>query len=297
MNSEITVSVCMITFNHETFISQAILSVLEQECDFEFELIVANDCSSDETHEQIQKLLKNHPQRKRVIYYNHKKNIGVIANFKDALTKCTGKYIALCDGDDYWTDVNKLQTQVDFLDSNRDYIACFHNAKVVNQKEQETNFHEWSSAKEVDVEDIIMRGGGIFPTAALLYRNVINPDQFSLNTKSGDSIIAYNLASLGKVYFINKYMSVYRLHDGGVYTSLRVDSHKVLEDLIGNIGLLTKFRKESARKYKKHYNNAIRKQLQRISNRVGLKFILNLVVKNKLQIIDCLYYLKHKIIK
>ena len=297
MESEITVSVCMITYNHERFIKQSVISVLEQECDFEIELIISDDCSTDSTKEVINDLLQNHPNSSRVKYIRHQKNIGVMSNFIHALKRCKGKYIALCDGDDYWTDVKKLQTQVKFLEANSDYIACFHNAKIINQNNEVINFHEWPLNKEVNYENIIMNGGGTFPTAALVYRNVLKTNSFLLNTNSGDSIIAFSLAGLGKFYFFKEFMSVYRKHDGGVYSSLNFAPKKVLEDIISNLSLLTDFRGKSERKYRKHYDKAIRKQIQRISNRFGFKFILNLTLKNKIKIKDCFLYLKYKIIK
>ena len=297
MKQDLTVSVCMITYNHEKFITQAIISVLEQECEFEIELILMDDYSTDSTSEVINSLLENHPKSSRVKYIRHEKNIGVIPNFIQALKKCNGKYIALCDGDDYWIDPLKLQKQVNFLNSNNNYIACFHNAKIINQKKEEINYHEWSSNKDINHEDIIMNGGGIFPTAALVYRNVLNSDSFLLNTKSGDSILAFSLVGLGQFYFFKEFMCVYRKHDEGVYTSLSFEPEKRLEDIISNIYLLSNFRKTSKIKLRKYYNKAIRKQLQRISNSFGLRFILSLTLRNEIQIKDCFYYLLFKIIK
>ncbi len=125
------VSVCMITYGHEKFIEQAINGVLMQECDFEVELIIANDSSPDQTDAVIQSILDNHPRASWIKYTKHEKNLGMMPNFIFALKECVGEYIALCDGDDYWTDTLKLKKQVVFLDRNKDYVACFHNSEVI----------------------------------------------------------------------------------------------------------------------------------------------------------------------
>ena len=127
------VSVCMITYGQEKFIEQAINGVLMQECDFEVELILANDCSPDKTDEVIQNILENHPRASWIKYIKHEKNIGMMPNFIDAMQDCKGQYIALCEGDDYWTDPLKLQKQVGFLEENPDYVLCFHRVNELNE--------------------------------------------------------------------------------------------------------------------------------------------------------------------
>ncbi|MDO9260985.1 MAG: glycosyltransferase, partial [Flavobacteriaceae bacterium] len=114
MKDKPTVSVCMITYNHENYIQQAIEGVLMQTCNFEVELIIANDCATDKTDEVIQEIIKNHPNSSWIKYTNHSQNKGMMPNFIWAMQQCKGKYIALCEGDDYWTDPLKLQKQVEF---------------------------------------------------------------------------------------------------------------------------------------------------------------------------------------
>jgi glycosyltransferase involved in cell wall biosynthesis len=120
MNSQILVSVVMITYNHQNYISEAIEGVLMQECRFDIELLIADDNSPDNT-ESIVQSFACHPNFNRVKYTKHKENKGMMPNFIWALEQCKGKYIALCEGDDYWTDPLKLQKQVDFLEGNEEY--------------------------------------------------------------------------------------------------------------------------------------------------------------------------------
>lgn len=139
MRNELLVSVQMITYGHEAYIQQAIESVLIQETDFEFELIIADDCSLDKTHEIINEIIKTNPKSYRIKYFRHKENMGMQKNGIFALSKCMGKYIAICEGDDYWIDPLKLQNQVDFLEKNEDYGLIYTDASIYNQ---ETNTFE-----------------------------------------------------------------------------------------------------------------------------------------------------------
>ena len=112
------VSVVMITYGHEDYIAEAIEGVLRQVVDFPVELIIADDCSADNTESIVQGFIQNHPNGHWINYTKHEKNKGMIPNFLWALEKAEGEFVALCDGDDYWTSSNKLQIQVNFLVKN-----------------------------------------------------------------------------------------------------------------------------------------------------------------------------------
>ena len=125
-------SVIMITYKHEGFIAEAIDGVLMQECDFEVELIIADDCSPDKTSLIVSKYIETHPKGQWIKYTRHEHNKGMMPNFIFALEEAKGKYIAMCEGDDYWTDPYKLQKQVDFLEQNEEYNIVFHKVKILN---------------------------------------------------------------------------------------------------------------------------------------------------------------------
>lgn len=113
------VSIFMMTFNHEEFISEAIEGVLMQKTNFDYEIVIGEDCSTDNTREIILSYQKKYPGKFKLLL--HEKNIGAVANQMAIFQACVGKYIALCEGDDYWTDPLKLQKQVDFLEGNPEY--------------------------------------------------------------------------------------------------------------------------------------------------------------------------------
>lgn len=135
------VSVIMITFNHEPYIREAINGVLMQKVNFELELIIADDCSTDNTAGIINDVLDNHANSSIIRYTRHQTNKGMMPNFIWALQQCKGEYIALCEGDDYWTDPYKLQKQVDFLEDNKDYAGVCTNLYLHNRKTDQRIIH------------------------------------------------------------------------------------------------------------------------------------------------------------
>lgn len=215
------VSVCMITYGHEKYILQAIEGVLMQQCDFEVELILANDCSPDLTDQVIQDILTNHPRSSWIKYFKHEQNLGMMPNFIDALKKCEGKYVALCDGDDYWTDSLKLQKQVDFLEANEDYVMCFHQADILKiNGEIVGDFITKVPKKYETLEDLAIYGNCIH-TPTVVFRNVIKDFPFEFEfTPVGDYFLYMILAEKGKVKYLLNKMAIYRF-ESGYYSGLK----------------------------------------------------------------------------
>ena len=222
----IKVSVLMITYNHEKFIEEAVLGVLNQKCNFEFELVIANDNSPDNTDIVIRKLLEKSANRKRIKYTKHKNNKGPNSNFMWAFNNSSGKYIAMCEGDDYWTDPKKLQKQVDFLDNNLDYNICVHNTDTM--KDAELLKKEWRwDPKRTTFTAIDYIYSLFFHTSSAIFRkeasskNILHP-----NILQGDMALFLSVINDKKVFFMEESMSVYRLHPGGITNS---PNHKSYE--------------------------------------------------------------------
>ena len=117
------------TYNQEKYIGEAIDSMLMQKTKFPFQIVVSDDCSQDRTREILEKYKKKYPEKIKVI--KNEKNLGAMENFIHTLAQIKDtEYVALCDGDDFWTDENKLQKQIDFLDNNKDFTICFHKARL-----------------------------------------------------------------------------------------------------------------------------------------------------------------------
>jgi len=206
------VSIVSISYNHEKFITKALESFLNQACDFDFEVIIADDKSTDGTQNIIRKYADKYPEIIKPIL--RKKNIGIQANLKDALMHASGEYIALCEGDDFWTDNNKLRCQVDFLDKHKNYSLCFHPVRVFFEKrEQEDSIYPDQRPKLTTLE--LLRWNYI-QTNSVMYRKQ-NYANLAENILPVDWYLHLYHAQFGKIGYINTVMSAYRRHEKGVW--------------------------------------------------------------------------------
>ncbi|HLF51306.1 glycosyltransferase family 2 protein [Flavobacterium sp.] len=243
--NEPTVSVVMITYDHENFIEKAIQGVLMQECDFDIELIIANDNSPDHTDRIIHKIIGIHSNACRIRYTKHEKNIGMMANFIFALEQSQGSYVALCEGDDYWTDPLKLQKQVDFLEKNNDYSMCVHNTSILSNNEIRDKDWRWDKTRDVfSINDYIY--SLFFHTSSVVFKRVEIPEYFSNpSILQGDMALFLVAINTKKILFINEMMSVYRMHEGGITNSKdnksNLKSYQSLLFIYENFNVYSKF--------------------------------------------------------
>ncbi len=245
------VSVCMITYAHEKFIEEAINGVLMQECNFEIELIVANDCSLDTTNKIVNNIIETHSRGHWIKYTMHSKNIGMMPNFIWALKQSKGKYIALCEGDDYWTDPLKLQKQVDFLDGNVKYGGVANNSLVHYNNGNSLLFGRKKSRIVKEEEIVRCRQ---FATASILFRNNLTiPGEFS-PLVAGDTPLMLLITKKAPIYYENIVTSLYQRGSQGVTSNFNKDNYK--KKMIEYNLYLNKFTNE---KHSKIIRNKIRK--------------------------------------
>jgi glycosyltransferase involved in cell wall biosynthesis len=201
----------MITYGHEKFIEQAINGVLMQQGDFELELILSNDCSPDNSDSVIQRILQNHPNASWINYVKQEENLGMMTNFIVAMRQCKGNYIALCDGDDYWTDPYKLQKQVDFLEANPEYVLSFHKVKILKPDGSLVDDFITKVPENYENQDTLARLGNYIHTPSVVFRNIIKelPKEFLLSP-IGDYFLYMTLAEHGKLKYLEEEMAVYR---------------------------------------------------------------------------------------
>lgn len=231
MENTMMVSVDMITYKHEDFIAQAIEGVLMQETNFEYELIIADDCSPNGTESIVREIIANHPKGNQIKYFRHDKNIGMIANGIFAVQQCKGKYIAICEGDDYWTDPLKLQKQVDFLEANPEFMLCTHNYSVLNQTNGVLNNKiKFESNIEYDLN--IYFDDHYTPTLTSCWRNIFTDYTILKQGKYfSDFFLFHEILKHGKGYFMVDNMATYRVHDQGVCSSLS-ENQKILNHIL-----------------------------------------------------------------
>lgn len=218
------VSVVLVSYNHQDYIKEALDSILMQKVNFKYEIIFADDCSTDDTQKVIRELTKN-IKDKQLLF--SKENKGNTYNTLNAYSKCRGKYIIVLEGDDYWYSENKLQTQYDFLEKNKDYIAVSDKRCEVNKDKQIiTSFPEWVKEDcDVTLNDIL--NNRPFSGVETMFRNIyetdFNNDRFKklflIDRMIGDSTLCIYLAHIGKVRVINQNMGVYRTITSGNITN------------------------------------------------------------------------------
>lgn len=228
----IMVSINCITFNHEDYIEDCLKGFLSQETSFNFEILIHDDASTDRTQEIIKKYESEYPAIIKPIYQKENQySQGKIVSFDFNFPRARGKYIAMCEGDDYWTDSNKLQKQVDFLEKNPDYSMCVHNAMKVNMfNDTKEPFNKGMPTQTVSVKDVILKSW-FTPTASFLFRN---NNIFGVASRwkgaNGDMIILYINSTLGKIFYSDEIMSVYNLGTPSSLAKVRINQPKLMFD-------------------------------------------------------------------
>jgi glycosyltransferase involved in cell wall biosynthesis len=226
------VSVCVTTYNHEKFIHQTLDGILMQHVQFPYEIVVAEDHSKDTTREIVVAYQKQHPDKIRLrLACENLYSLGYSPS-GTARAQCRGKYIALCEGDDYWTDPLKLQKQVDFLEANPGYALCFHAVKIYqhNSGEFVDDYITPDVPETTDIYDLARRN--FIHTPSVMHRkdNILKScaDDFFYK-QSGDYFLHMVNAQYGKIKKIADIMAVYRVHDGGIWSQLKDTSTKSIQ--------------------------------------------------------------------
>ncbi len=216
-------SIILQTYNHENYIAQALDSILSQKVNFEYEVIVLEDCSTDKTREII---LEYKNKFKNIKLFFNKKNYGACFTIRAGVQKVKSKYFAILEGDDYWTDDNKLQQQVNFLDNNTAFAGCSHNTELLYEKDgkRESIIAGGDKIKSVcDVKDLAS-GYCYFHTSSYVWRNIFKdgyPKEMYYNQSlMGDWFLSMLYARHGNIKYINKIMSCYRITGSGVWSKL-----------------------------------------------------------------------------
>lgn len=233
-------SILMITYNHESYIEQAIKGVFSQKVNFPVEFVISNDCSTDKTHQKIEEILKDSPENFTIKYYNHTENLGMMENFIFSLKQCHGKYIALCEGDDYWIDNEKLKKQLHFLESNPDFSLCFSNSIIVNELDVPTQLDLVKlESKEYFESDLF--SSWLIPTASTLFINRFNEEDYKILKDArvffGDIIVFLILANKGRLFGMKDYTSAYRINSSSFTNHPKTIAY--YEKLFNHLSLLS----------------------------------------------------------
>ena len=252
MENDILVSICCLTYNHEAYLRDTLEGFLMQKVDFPMEILVNDDASTDGTRAILREYAEKYPDLIRPFY----QDVNLYSQGKDLCLEvlypaARGKYIALCEGDDYWTDPMKLQLQVDFLESHPDYTACVHDTIVHYCGGEKADYRLLHRGADCDVrfEDVLFGMSHAFHTSSIVARKsvIAHPADFfyvGLAHGFGDHPDGLWMMTNGPVRYLDRCMSVYRMHSNNASWSTMVDGayEKMLEYFEGKLELLRAYR-------------------------------------------------------
>ena len=231
------VSVAMITFNHRQFIANAIESVLMQKTENAYDLVIGDDFSTDGTREILLNYQRQYPETIHLALADRNLGSKGKTNFVRTLALCSGKYVALLEGDDYWTDSQKLKVQTTFLDTHPEYSACFHNVHILNESGTFTPYFSTRLSDTYCLEDLLKRN--IIPTCSVMFRRsqISSLPNWFYETQMGDWPLHIINAHFGCYGYIDMFMGIYRVHASGVWSS-----NKVTDKLEAQLHAMSVFR-------------------------------------------------------
>lgn len=243
--SEVLVSVVFITYNHEKYVRKALLSVLNQETDFPFEVVVGEDCSTDNTRAILMEIKEQYPDKVRLLF--REKNLGrPTLNVYQTTMECRGDYIAYLEGDDYWEDMHKLQKQMDFLRANPNYIAVTHTCRMIDETGAQItdeqilsvgDMYQWSGKFTFGNYKHSGKWPGHYAT--VLSKNIYKEGRYDYTILYrahdfvDDGVILLFLLIQGDIYRMDETMSAWRYvrkKDAGNWNSLSLKRNITKED-------------------------------------------------------------------
>lgn len=267
-------SVRLTTFNHESFIRAAMDSIFAQQTDFQVEIVAGDDFSTDKTMDIIRSYTDTDKVKVTILnrvpgdtYSKHRKAFGRLHNFFDTLQNCKGEYVAILDGDDYWADKFKLQKQVDFLNSNKEYMAISSDSRHLRNgelkdtyKEAKESWLKYSFPRDITYQDILFRA--VPHLSTFVFRNKVSfPEKYS-SYPIGDLPLFLLLADLGKIRFVDEVTSVYRIQPASAIAELnKRDALGHMKDINEMVVDVNRF---LGSKYQEHTEAAIIQDYRRL---------------------------------
>lgn len=250
------------TFNHVNFIRKCLDGFVMQQTTFPFVAIVHDDASTDGTADIVREYAEKYPDIIKPILQTenqYSKKDGSIGHILNAHTR--GKYVALCEGDDYWTDPQKLQKQVDFMETHPEYSLVCSNATILSNG-RELDWKRYDKSCDVPMKDVIVKRGSWIYTASMLYRSELMNDypDYARECHVGDYPLSIHLALRGKVYFIAEKMVTYRFMTQGSWSSSTKVNEAYFDVLLSEFRMLQGYDRDSNGIYHKYIQRVIGKQ-------------------------------------
>lgn len=229
------VSIKCLVYNHEPYLRQCLDGFVMQKTNFAYEVIVHDDASTDNSANIIKEYAKKYPNIIKPIFESHnqfsEKN-GSVGRIMNAALHPRAKYIAICEGDDYWTDPNKLQIQVDFLEKNKDYAFCCHRFKIYDEIKgvyiKEYAYHYYKNA-DLEISKSLFFKVWVTQALTVVCRKELYLEAFASAKDFNyfrDVHIFYLLLNKGKAISINRFMGVYRWHNKGIASIIPINTKR-----------------------------------------------------------------------
>ena len=218
------VSICCITYNHQAYIKDALNGFKNQKTDFPVEIIISDDNSTDGTQAIIVSQISQYNDS--ILFLSHDQNLRAVRNFILTIQACNGKYIALCEGDDYWIDPYKLQKQVDFLEAHPNCTSCFHDVNYQYENgEIKPSPYKNSVEKDIySIEDLLVKDVWTKTCSCMFVNGLINQRLNLLDDLSiGDWPLFVLLAEKGDIGYIHEVMGVYRVHSDSLFSTIGLE--------------------------------------------------------------------------
>ena len=274
MESNIMVSICCATYNHEKYLAKTLEGFVNQKANFKYEILVHDDASSDGTAEIIKRYCEKYPELIKPIYQEENQySKGKKITFTYLYPRVKGKYVALCEGDDFWCDEYKLQKQVDIMEKNPECSICVHTVGCIKENGEkidcvfpEKGFKKGVTRQEDFVNYMLTNMQYTFQTSSFFFRSkfikelVCKLPEFITVAKVGDVPLLLFLATKGGVYYLPDKMSVYRRFSIGSWTKIMNENRlRSIEDIEANIAMYKKYDKYTQFQYKKLIQSFISK--------------------------------------
>lgn len=279
----IKVSICCTVYNHEEYLEDTLKGFLTQKTNFPFEVLIHDDASTDNSANIIRNYELKYPLIIKPVYQKENKySQGIRVNFTYNYLRAKGKYIALCEGDDYWTDEHKLQKQIEIMDNNKEIMLCIHATgvlKVLQDKVVPKKIKLSEGDKVISAPEVILGGGQYGHTSSFVFRReiVIDPPHWYTAYPSGDTPTRLLAAAKGSIYYLDEEMSVYRQGVKGSWTGRMMDNAKYVNhwkkaiEMFNEYDEYTNFR----------YSREIKKRKSRIAYNILNRLQSNSVDKEK----------------
>jgi glycosyltransferase involved in cell wall biosynthesis len=258
------ISVIITTYNQQKYIKDAIESVLVQKDCPEFEVIIGNDCSIDKTTDIIEEYVQKYPNL--IKHIHHQKNVGMLYNMKTCFKSCCGKFVAICEGDDYWSDEYKLKKQYEALKANPKASMCFNDISLLIDKTGEFFSHIPETKKQIGkkltISNLILMENPIGNFSCCMYRKAAIdsiPPSYYNDKDNADWLFNMYITSKGDAVYINEPCSVYRIIETSTYNRLSNN-----EKLIGIILMILKYNKLFDNKYINDFMELLQRKMNEV---------------------------------